>query len=62
MELRQGIKSVSLDDIEQQSKKVAAIMNEIRSVMLAPQTKKIPPVFGSADIQSLCGIDRAKLA
>ena len=62
MELRQSIKSVSLDDIEQQSKKVAAIMNEIRSVMLAPQAKKNPPVFGSADIQTLCGIDRAKLS
>lgn len=62
MDLRQSIKAVSLSDIEHQSKRVSAIMDEIKSVMLAPQAKKTPPTFGSGDIQSICGIDKAKLA
>ncbi len=62
MDLRQSIKSVSLADIELQSQRVASIMNEIRSVMLAPQAKKAPPILGSGDIQNMCGIDKAKLA
>jgi chromosome partitioning protein len=62
MDLRQSIKSVSLADIEQQSKRVASIMEEIKSVMLAPQSKKTPPLLGSGEMQALCGIDKAKLA
>ena len=62
MDIRQSIKSVSLKDIEAQSKRVAAIMDEIKSVMLAPQAKKLPPTLGSSDLQMLCGIDKAKHA
>ena len=62
MDLRQSIKSVSLADIEQQSKRLASMMSEIKSVMLAPQAAKNPPVFGSGEVQALCGVDKAKLS
>ena len=62
MDLRKSIKSVSLADVEQQSKKLTSMMREIKSVMLAPQESKTPPVFGSGEIQTLCGIDKAKLS
>lgn len=62
MDIRQSIKSVSLEDIELQSQRVAAIVDQIKDVMLAPQSRKKSPVFGSGDIQNLCDIDKAKLS
>jgi len=62
MDIRQSIKQVSLADIELQSKRVGSIVDQIKEVMLAPQSKKRAPLFGSSEIQNLCGIDKAKLA
>nr|WP_255492114.1 MULTISPECIES: AAA family ATPase [unclassified Polaromonas] len=61
MDIRQTIKAVSLSDIQAQSDRVSAVMDSVKKSMLAPSSKKTPPVFGSADLQALAGIDKAKL-
>ena len=61
MDIRKSIKSVSLEDIKNQSIRVKAIMQAIKHQMLAPRSKKKAPIFGSSDITSLCQIEKTHL-
>ncbi len=62
MDIRQTIKEVTLEDIDIQSKRVATVMAKIKEAMLAPQARKEPPTFGSAELAALCNIDKQKIA
>ena len=53
--------SVTLEDIEQLAAKASEVVQQIRAAMLAPTTKKKPPVFNTAQLAQLVGIDKAKI-
>lgn len=55
------IKRQTIDDIELQAKKIAAMMGRIRESLLAPSAAKVPPLISAAQMAELCGLDKAKI-
>lgn len=55
------IKRQTIDDIELQAKKIAAMMGRIRESLLAPSAAKVPPSISAAQMAELCGLDKAKI-
>ena len=53
--------SISLQEIGNFSSRLTVIMDELREQMLAPRPRKASPVFTSAQLGALCGIDRVKV-
>ena len=62
MDIKQTIKRQSLADIEQQAARVAAMLGHIRTAMLPPTSKKIPPSMSALHLAQLCGVDKAKVS
>ncbi len=52
---------VSLTDIEAIAARVSEVVQQVRVNMLAPTTKKKPPVFNTAQLAQLIGVDKAKI-
>ena len=55
------IKRQTIDDIEQQAQKIAAMMGRIRESLLAPNAVKIAPSLSASQMAELCGVDKAKI-
>jgi chromosome partitioning protein len=51
-------RAISLLDIANQAERAAAMMDQIRSAMLAPSARKAPPVFNLSQLSALCGIEK----
>lgn len=49
---------ISLLDIAAQAERAATMMDQIRSAMLAPSARKLPPVFNLSQLSALCGIEK----
>ncbi|MEF3084011.1 hypothetical protein V3391_17570, partial [Luteimonas sp. SMYT11W] len=56
------IKRQSLADIELQAARIAAMMGQIRAAMLSPTSTKTAPVVSAAQLASLCGVDKGRIA
>lgn len=54
--------SITLGDIADQAERAAAMMEQIRKVMLAPTSRKIPPVFNLSQLTALCGTEKGSLS
>ncbi len=52
---------VTLQDLVSASQRVGAVIENVRSTMLAPDTRKRPPTFSSNQIGQLCGLDKAQV-
>jgi chromosome partitioning protein len=55
-------KPITLAGIADQAERAAAMMNEIRSAMLAPTARKSPPIFNLSQLAALCGIEKGSLS
>jgi chromosome partitioning protein len=55
-------KPITLAGIAEQAERAAAMMNEIRSAMLAPTARKTPPIFNLSQLAALCGIEKGSLS
>ena len=55
-------KPISLAGIADQAERAVAMMNEIRSAMLAPTARKTPPIFNLSQLAALCGIEKGSLS
>lgn len=53
--------SVSIEDLVALSGQAADILDQIRDAMLEPYPRKKAPMFTSASLAALCGIDKPKL-
>lgn len=53
--------SVSIDDLVALAGQAADILDQIRDAMLEPYPRKKAPMFTSASLAALCGIDKQKL-
>jgi chromosome partitioning protein len=52
---------VSLEEIEQVAEKASQVVQQIRTAMLAPTARKVPPVFNTAQLAQLIGVDKGKI-
>jgi len=55
-------KPITLGGIADQAERAVAMMNEIRSAMLAPTARKSPPIFNLSQLAALCGIEKGSLS
>lgn len=55
-------KPISLAGIADQAERAVAMMNEIRSAMLAPTARKSPPIFNLSQLAAMCGIEKGSLS
>ena len=55
-------KPITLAGIAEQAERAVAMMNEIRSAMLAPTARKVPPKFNLSQLAALCGIEKGSLS
>lgn len=52
---------IDINELRRLSRDAATVVQEVRSSMLAPESRKTPPVFNTAKLAELCGIDVARL-
>ena len=52
---------LDLDDIADQASRAVAMMEQIRTAMLAPSARKAPPVFNLSQLAALCGIEKGSV-
>ncbi len=55
-------KPITLAGIADQAERAVAMMNEIRSAMLAPTSRKSPPIFNLSQLAAMCGIEKGSLS
>ena len=55
-------KPITLAGIAEQAERAMAMMNEIRSAMLAPTSRKVPPIFNLSQLAAMCGIEKGSLS
>lgn len=53
---------ISLADIADQAERAVAMMAQIRTAMLAPTARKLPPIFNLSQLAALCGIEKGSLS
>lgn len=53
---------ISLADIADQAERAVAMMAQIRTAMLAPTERKVPPVYNLSQLAGLCGIEKGSLS
>ena len=49
---------INLQDIAQQAERAVAMMEQIRSAMLAPSARKTAPVFNLSQVAAMCGMEK----
>lgn len=52
---------VSLDDLINSSNRVSAVIESVRSTMLAPDARKKAPTFTTSQVAAICGIEKAAI-
>ena len=60
MNKRKTIRPVNLQDTQDQSRRLRALINGIRDQILAPEISKEPPTLTVSDLASLCGVEKPK--
>lgn len=52
---------VSLEDLINSSNRVSAVIESVRSTMLAPDARKKAPTFTTSQVAAICGIEKAAI-
>jgi len=52
---------VSLEDLINSSNRVSAVIESVRSTMLAPDARKRAPTFTTSQVAAICGIEKAAI-
>jgi chromosome partitioning protein len=52
---------VSLEDLITASNRVGAVIESVRSTMLAPDARKRPPIFSTNQVAAICGLEKAQM-
>lgn len=52
---------IDFGQLEEVAEHAANIVQQVRTNMLAPEARKSPPTFNSAQLAELCGIDKSKV-
>lgn len=52
---------VTLDDLIAASNRVGAVIESVRSTMLAPDTRKRAPTFSTNQVAAICGLEKAQM-
>ena len=52
---------VTLEDLIATSNRVSAVIESVRSTMLAPDTRKRPPTFSTNQVATICGLEKAQM-
>jgi chromosome partitioning protein len=52
---------ISLNDLVATSNRVSAVIERVRSTMLAPDARKTSPTYSTNQIATICGLDKAKM-
>ena len=52
---------VSLEDLISASNRVGAVIESVRSAMLAPDARKSPPLFTTHQVATICGLEKAQM-
>jgi chromosome partitioning protein len=55
-------KAITLADIADQAERAIAMMGEIRIAMLAPSSRKNPPIFNLSQLAALCGTEKGSVS
>lgn len=55
-------KSITLADVAAQSERARVMMEQIRSAMLAPTARKLPPVFNLSQLSSMVGLEKGSVS
>jgi len=53
--------SIGIAELLEVSENAAAVVSQVRASMLAPEARKSPPKFNSAQLAELCGIEKTRL-
>lgn len=53
---------ITIAAVVEQAERAIQMVNDVRSRMLAPQSKKQAPVFSMTQVAALCGIDKGQLS
>ena len=53
--------SIGIAELLAVSENAAAVVAQVRTSMLAPEARKSPPKFNSAQLAELCGIEKTRL-
>jgi chromosome partitioning protein len=53
--------SIGIAELLEVSENAAAVVSQVRASMLAPEARKSPPRFNSAQLAELCGIEKTRL-
>lgn len=53
---------ITIAAVVEQADRAVKMVSDVRSRMLAPQAKKVPPVFSMTQLAALCGIDKGQLS
>lgn len=52
---------VTLEDLIAASNRVGAVIESVRSTMLAPDARKRPPTFSTNQVATICGLEKAQM-
>lgn len=55
------VPELGIAELESVSLNALAVVNQVRSAMLAPESRKRSPTFNSAQLAELCGIEKSRL-
>lgn len=55
-------RKISIAEIVSQANRAVQMVSDVRTSMLAPQRKKLPPVFSMTQLAALCGLDKGQFA
>jgi chromosome partitioning protein len=53
--------NIDFSELERLARLSSEVVQRVRTSMLAPTARKSPPVFNTADLADLCGIEKAKV-
>ena len=55
------VPEIGFNELKVVSANALDVISQVRSAMLAPEARKRPPTFNSAQLAELCGIDKSRL-
>jgi chromosome partitioning protein len=53
---------INMSKIAALATRAGSMVEQIRSMLLAPEARKVPPIFSTAQLAALCGVDKAHVA
>ena len=54
--------TINMQKIAALATRAGSMVEQIRGMLLAPEARKIPPTYSTAQLAALCGVDKAHVA